>query len=135
MDERSARNLRCPYLPERGLSRLAHPTQSGAKATSPKKAPISSGFKYSPPEAPRSDERCRRGREEMRFPLKHRRYDHVGRTVPVVEGLDVDDHLLAHLGAALPRGGTHMRQQNHVRQFAQAGVHLAALLEHVEACP
>ncbi|MPL89866.1 hypothetical protein SDC9_35908 [bioreactor metagenome] len=62
----------------------------------------------------------------------HARHHQIRRPVPVGKGLDVDDHLLAHLGAALDRGRAHMRQQHHVRQVAQLGVELGAIFEHVE---
>jgi hypothetical protein len=61
---------------------------------------------------------------------EHARHHLVGRAVAVGEGLDVDDHLLAHLDPPLQRGRAHVRQQHHVRQLAQARVDVVAALEH-----
>ena len=57
--------------------------------------------------------------------------------MPVQEGLDVDDDLLAHVDAALERGRAHMRQQYHLTragELDQLGVDGRLVLEHVEAC-
>ena len=43
---------------------------------------------------------------------EHRRVHAVGRIVAVEEGLDVDDHLLAHVDAAFDRGRAHVRQRH-----------------------
>src|SRR5262249_43757054 len=43
---------------------------------------------------------------------QHRWQHAVRRAVPIQEGLDVDDHLLAHVDPAFECGRTHMRQQD-----------------------
>ena len=45
---------------------------------------------------------------------EHRGNDAIRRLVAVGEGLDVDDHLLAHVDAAFDGGRAHMRQQHHI---------------------
>jgi len=42
---------------------------------------------------------------------QHRRQHAIGRPVSVQEGLDIDDHLLAHVDTAFECGRAHVRQQ------------------------
>src|SRR3954466_7302249 len=68
--------------------------------------------------------------------LEHRGQDSIRRPVPVEEGLDIDDDLLAHVDAALERGRTHMGEQDHLAragELDQLRVHRRLVLEHVEA--
>jgi hypothetical protein len=64
---------------------------------------------------------------------QHRADDAVGRAVAVGEGLDVDDHPLAHRDAALDRRRAHMRQQHDIVERGEARVDRRLVLEHVEA--
>ena len=66
-------------------------------------------------------------------PSQHPRQHLIWRAVTIGEGLDVDDHFLAHLYPALDGGGAHVRQEDDVGKFAQAGVDFVAVLENVEA--
>src|SRR6056297_3589100 len=66
---------------------------------------------------------------------QHRRHDLIGRAVAVVKGLDIDDHLLAHLDPSLDRRRSHMRQEHHVLQFTQARVDLGPVLVDIEPRP
>ena len=63
---------------------------------------------------------------------EHRCENPVGRLVAVGEGLDVDQHLLAHVDAALERGRAHVRQQHHVVEFEELGVHLRLVFVNIE---
>jgi len=67
--------------------------------------------------------------------LEHARHDLIGRTVTIREGLDVDDHLFAHLDSALDRRRTHMGQQDHVRQLQQPWVDVGAMFVDVKPRP
>ena len=116
-----------PNLPERGLWPPRPPDANPArKPTSRKSRPSSSGFKkYSPPEAPRPATSAPKGAGGDAYALEHRRPRTMsGGPVPVGEGLDVDDHLLAHLGAALPRGlSPYAAAEPRSAGLSQAGVH------------
>ena len=60
----------------------------------------------------------------------------VRRQVAIEKGLDVDDHLLAHVDAAFDRGRAHVRQQHDLalaREPRELGVDRGLVLEHVEA--
>ena len=66
---------------------------------------------------------------------QHRGHDQVRRSVPVGEGLDVDDDLFAHLVAALDRGRAHVRQQHDLAfggQLHQLWVGARRIFEHIE---
>ena len=56
--------------------------------------------------------RSEAGRALSKKTSQHARQHAVRRLVVVEEGLDIDDHLLAHLDAALDGGGAHVRQQH-----------------------
>src|ERR1700686_529587 len=68
----------------------------------------------------------------LRTLSKHRLEYAVGRAVSVGEGLDVDDHLLAHVDAALDSCRAHMRQQHDIVELEQLGADRRLMLEHVE---
>ena len=55
--------------------------------------------------------------------------------MPVGEGFDIDDDLLAHFITPLDRGRAHMRQENDVRQADQVRIDRGFAFEHVEARP
>src|SRR6478735_291189 len=77
-----------------------------------------------------------RGRPKREEALEHRGQDSIRGPVPVEEGLDIDDDLLAHVDAALERGRTHMGEQHHLAgagELDQLRVHRRLVFEHVEA--
>src|SRR4029077_3051126 len=79
-----------------------------------------------------------RGRPKREEALEHRGQDSIRGPVPVEEGLDIDDDLLAHVDAALERGRTHMGEQHHLAragELDQLRVHRRLVFEHVEAPP
>ena len=59
--------------------------------------------------------------------------DPVGRLLAVGEGLDVDDHLLAHVDPAFDRRRTHMGSSTTLSSAQQLRVHRRLMLEHIEA--
>ena len=64
---------------------------------------------------------------------QHRRDDAVGRLVAVGEGLDVDNHLLAHVHAAFERGGAHVGQEHHVLLLEKPRIDGGLAFEDIEA--
>src|SRR3954469_14334816 len=67
---------------------------------------------------------------------QHARQHAIRRLVGVEEGADFDDHLLAHLDAALDRGRAPMRQQRHLAGLGaphQLRVHRGLVLIDIEA--
>ena len=63
--------------------------------------------------------------------LQHRAEDAVGRAVAVGEGLDVDDHPLAHCDASFDRRRAHMREQYDIVERAQPWIDGGLVLEHI----
>ncbi len=67
---------------------------------------------------------------------KHRGQHAIGRAMPVHEGSDVDDDLLAHVDAAFQGGRAHVGQQHdlsHARELHELRIDCGLMLEHVEA--
>jgi hypothetical protein len=62
---------------------------------------------------------------------QHGRHNPVWRLVPVAEGLDVDDNLLAHVHPALDGGRPHVRHQHGLRVLEQARVDRRFVFKHI----
>ena len=73
--------------------------------------------------------------ELARPPSQHRGDDPVRRLVAVHPGADVDDHLFAHVDAALDGGRAHVRQEDDVGQLQELGVDRRLVLIDVQARP
>src|SRR5439155_1664826 len=67
---------------------------------------------------------------------QHRRQHAIGRPVSVQEGLDIDDHLLAHVDTAFECGRAHVRQQYDLAyacELDQLRIDGRLVLENIEA--
>src|SRR5665213_4344163 len=105
-----------PVLPSLRVSMVVLPT----RAATPVIEPESRGV-LDRPVKPDDDSGVWGGALENDNPGKsqHARQYAVRRLVVVEEGADVDDHLFAHLDAALDGGRAHMRQQRHLAGLAE----------------